>query len=158
MREQASVFVCSEADGWPIGPGDAGEAHARGGFRSRSKSKGSAPRNDPRLQRLVGILGVNTPIQPGLMREKLVGRPIQATRPPDIRRSEMDDRREPFGMPFANREVAVIVANELNRHGRGIWFHTVERQIEGKRWIIIRDVRKLDLVESRFELRQARDA
>ena len=70
----------------------------------------------------------------------------------------MDDRREPFGMPFANREVAVIIANELNRPNRGIWFYTVERQIEGKRWIIIRDVRELDLVESRFELRQARDA
>ena len=51
----------------------------------------------------------------------------------------MDDRREPFGMPFANREVAVIIANELNRHNRGIWFYTVERQIEGKRWIIVRD-------------------
>jgi hypothetical protein len=55
----------------------------------------------------------------------------------------MDDRREPFGMPFANREVAVIVANELNRHDRGIWFYTVERQIEGKRWIIVRDGREL---------------
>ena len=57
----------------------------------------------------------------------------------------MDDRREPFGMPFANREVAVIVANELNRHDRGIWFYTVERQIEGKPWIIVRDGRELDL-------------
>lgn len=57
----------------------------------------------------------------------------------------MDDRREPFGMPFANREVAVIVANELNRHDRAIWFYTVERQIEGKRWIIVRDGRELDL-------------
>ncbi len=69
----------------------------------------------------------------------------------------MDDRREPFGMPFANREVAVIVANELNRHNRGIWFYTVERQIEGKRWIIVRDGRELDFVKCHCELRQARD-
>ncbi len=77
-----------------------------------------------------------------LLPEKLIGRPIQAPRPPDIRGSEMDDRREPFGMPFANRQVAVIVANELNRHDRGIRFYTVERQIEGKRWIIVRDGRE----------------
>ena len=67
----------------------------------------------------------------------------------------MDDRREPFGMPFANREVAVIVANELNRHDRGIWFYTVERQIEGKRWIIVRDGRELDFGKCHCELRQA---
>jgi hypothetical protein len=51
----------------------------------------------------------------------------------------MADPTEPFGMPFANREVAVIIANELNRHNRGIWVYTVERQIEGERWIIVRD-------------------
>ena len=72
--------------------------------------------------------------------------------------SEMDDRREPFGMPFANRELAVIIANELNRHDRGIWFYTVERQIEGKRWIIVRGGRELDFVKRHCELRQARDA
>jgi hypothetical protein len=70
----------------------------------------------------------------------------------------MDDRIEPFGMPFANREVAVIVANELNRHGRGMWFYRVERQIEGKRWVIVRNGRELDLVERYSELRQARRA
>ena len=52
--------------------------------------------------------------------------------------SEMDDRREPFGMPFTNREVAVIVANDLNRHDRGLWFYEVERHIDDKRWIIAR--------------------
>ena len=41
-------------------------------------------------------------------------------------------------MPFANREVAVIVANELNRHDRGLWFYEVERHIDDKRWIIAR--------------------
>ena len=50
----------------------------------------------------------------------------------------MDDRGEPFGMPFTNREVAVIVANELNRHDRGLWFYEVERHIDDKRWIIAR--------------------
>lgn len=50
----------------------------------------------------------------------------------------MDDHCEPFGMPFTNREVADIVANELNRHDRGMWFYRVERNIEGKRWIIVR--------------------
>jgi hypothetical protein len=73
------------------------------------------------------------------MREKLIERPIQACRPPGIQGSEVDDRREQFGMPFANREVAVIIANELNRHNRGIWFYAVERQIKDKRWIIVRD-------------------
>jgi|SRR5208337_3627967 len=92
------------------------------------------------------------------MREKLIGRPIRARRPPDIRGSEMDDRSEPFGMPFTNREVAVIVANELNRHDRGIWFYEVERHFEGKRWIIVREGRELDFVECHCELRQPRDA
>jgi hypothetical protein len=41
-------------------------------------------------------------------------------------------------MPFTNREVAVIVANELNRHDRGLWFYEVERHIDDKRWIIAR--------------------
>jgi hypothetical protein len=70
----------------------------------------------------------------------------------------MDDRSEPFGMPFANREVAAVVANELNRHDRGIWFYTVERQIEGKRWIIVRRGRGSNPAERPSELRQARDA
>ena len=50
----------------------------------------------------------------------------------------MDGRGEPFGMPFTNREVAVIVANELNRHDRGLWLYEVERHIDDKRWIIAR--------------------
>ena len=50
----------------------------------------------------------------------------------------MDDRGEPFGMPFTNREVAVIVANDLNRHDRGLWFYEVERHMDDKRWIIAR--------------------
>ena len=50
----------------------------------------------------------------------------------------MDDRGEPFGMPFTNREVAVIVANDLSRHDRGLWFYEVERHIDDKRWIIAR--------------------
>jgi hypothetical protein len=41
-------------------------------------------------------------------------------------------------MPFTNREVAVIVADELNRHDRGLWFYKVERHIDDKRWIIAR--------------------
>lgn len=76
---------------------------------------------------------------------------------PAIRRArarETDDRGEPFGMPFTNREVAVIVANELNRHDRGIWLYRVERQIEGKRWIIVRDGRELDPVGRPSELRR----
>ena len=43
----------------------------------------------------------------------------------------MDDRGEPFGM-------AVIVANDLSRHDRGLWFYEVERHIDDKRWIIAR--------------------
>jgi hypothetical protein len=37
-------------------------------------------------------------------------------------------------------------------------FYTLERQIEGKRWIIVRDCRELDFVKCHCELRQARDA
>jgi hypothetical protein len=55
-----------------------------------------------------------------------------------MRESERDDRGEPFGMPFTNREVAVIVANDLNRHDRSLWFYEVERHIDDKRWIIAR--------------------
>jgi hypothetical protein len=44
-------------------------------------------------------------------------------------------------MPFTNREVAVIVANQLNRHDRGLWFYGVERHIDEKRWIIARNAR-----------------
>jgi hypothetical protein len=69
----------------------------------------------------------------------------------------VDDHSEPFGMPFANREVAAVVANELNRHDQGIWFYMVERQIEGKRWIIVRDDRESNPVESSSELGRARD-
>ena len=50
----------------------------------------------------------------------------------------MDDRSEPFGMPFTHREAAVIVANELNRRNRGMWSYRLERHIEGKRWIVVR--------------------
>jgi hypothetical protein len=83
------------------------------------------------------------------MREKLIECAAQAHRPPDIRGSEMDGRREPFGMPFANREVAVIIANELNRHNRGMWLYTVERQMESKRWIIVRDDREMIALRAR---------
>ena len=33
-------------------------------------------------------------------------------------------RGEPFGMPFRRREVAVIVASDLNRHDRGMWSYS----------------------------------
>jgi hypothetical protein len=52
-----------------------------------------------------------------------------------------DGRGEPFGMPFTNREVAIIVANELNRHDRGLWFYEVERHIDDKRRFIARNAR-----------------
>jgi hypothetical protein len=52
--------------------------------------------------------------------------------------AEMDDGAEPFGMPFARREVAAIVANDLNRHDRGMWSYHIERHIEGRRWTIVR--------------------
>jgi hypothetical protein len=51
---------------------------------------------------------------------------------------EMDDVGEPFGMPFRSREIAVIVASELNQHDRGQWSYHVERHIEGRRWTIVR--------------------
>ena len=66
---------------------------------------------------------------------------IRRSRAQEIRESEKDGRGEPFGMPFTNREVAVIVANELNRHDRGLWFYGVERHIDEKRWIIARNAR-----------------
>jgi hypothetical protein len=62
---------------------------------------------------------------------------IRSSPAQEIRESEIDDREE-FGMPFTNREVAVIVANDLNRHDRGLWFYEVERHIDDKRWIIAR--------------------
>ena len=68
----------------------------------------------------------------------------------------MDDRSEPFGMPFTNREVAVIVADALNRHGRATWFYRVELHVDGKRWIVVRNDRELDFVGRHCELRQAR--
>jgi hypothetical protein len=51
-------------------------------------------------------------------------------------------------MPFTNREVAVIVANELNRGGRRLWFYKVERHIDHRRWIIIREDRQFDLSDA----------
>ena len=42
-------------------------------------------------------------------------------------------------MAFSNREVAVIVANELNRHSGGLWFYKVEQHIDRKRWITVRE-------------------
>ena len=66
---------------------------------------------------------------------------IRRWRAQGIRESEKDGRGEPFGMPFTNREVVVIVANELNGHDRGLWFYEVERHIDDKRWIIARNAR-----------------
>ncbi len=45
-------------------------------------------------------------------------------------------------MPFTNREVAVILANELNGRDPGLWFYRVERHIDAKRWIIVRESRE----------------
>ena len=45
-------------------------------------------------------------------------------------------------MPFTNREVAVILASELNGHDPGLWFYRVERHIDNKRWIIVREGRE----------------
>jgi hypothetical protein len=56
--------------------------------------------------------------------------------------ADIDDRREPFGMPFTNREVAFVLANELNRRDPGLWFYKVERHIDDKRWIIVREGRE----------------
>jgi hypothetical protein len=59
----------------------------------------------------------------------------------DARRgkSELDDWREPFGMAFSNYEVAVILANELNRRSGGLWFYKVEPHIDNRRWITVRE-------------------
>jgi hypothetical protein len=59
-------------------------------------------------------------------------------------------------MPFTNRDVAVIVANELNRHDRGMWFYKVERHTEGKRWIVVREGREVDFVCGHYEQTQAK--
>lgn len=67
----------------------------------------------------------------------------------------MDDLREPFGMAFANREVAVIVANELNWRGRGLWFYKIERHIDHRRWITLREERQFDLSNAICELCEA---
>jgi hypothetical protein len=63
---------------------------------------------------------------------------------PDPQQSE--EGSQPFGMPFTNHEVAVIVASELNRHDRGLWFYAVEGPIAVKRWIIVRNPRDLPRV------------
>ena len=42
-------------------------------------------------------------------------------------------------MAFSNREAAVIVANELNRRSGGLWFYKVERHIDHRRWITVRN-------------------
>jgi hypothetical protein len=60
---------------------------------------------------------------------------LDARRP----KSESDDWREPFGMAFSNYEIAVILANELNRRSRGLWFYKVERHIDNGRWITVRE-------------------
>jgi hypothetical protein len=79
---------------------------------------------------------------------------LRKSEPESERESEIDDRREPFGMPFTNREVAVIVANQLNRHDSGLWFYQVERHIDEKRWIIMREGR-VEFIERHCEPRQA---
>lgn len=58
-------------------------------------------------------------------------------------------------MPFANRGVADILANELNRHDRGMWVYKVERHLEGKRWIVVREGRELGFVGRHCEQTQA---
>ena len=45
-------------------------------------------------------------------------------------------------MPFTNREVAVILANELNGHDPGLWFYRAEWRVDNKRWIIVREGRE----------------
>jgi len=60
-------------------------------------------------------------------------------------KSETEDQSELFGMPFANREAAVIIASELNAHDRGLWFYKVERHGD-RRWITVRESRKLDRI------------
>ena len=42
-------------------------------------------------------------------------------------------------MAFANREAAVILAKELNRHAGGFWFYKVEQHIDRRRWIAVRE-------------------
>jgi hypothetical protein len=42
-------------------------------------------------------------------------------------------------MAFSNQEAAVILANELNRRSGGLWFYKVERHIDQKRWITVRE-------------------
>ena len=59
-------------------------------------------------------------------------------------------------MPFTKREVAVIVADELNRHDRAMWRYRVGLHIDGKRWIIVRNDRELDFVRRHCELRRTR--
>jgi hypothetical protein len=60
------------------------------------------------------------------------------------RKSGTEEYREPFGMPFTNLEVAFVVANELNRQDQGLWFYNIERHIDDKRWIIVREDRALN--------------
>jgi hypothetical protein len=67
---------------------------------------------------------------------------LRTARAQEFLESEMDGRAEPFGMPFTNREVAVILANELNGHDPGLWFYKVKRHINDKRWIIVREGRE----------------
>jgi hypothetical protein len=67
---------------------------------------------------------------------------IRTERAQQFRESEIDDRGEAFGMPFTNREVAAILAGELNGHDPGLWFYRVERHIDNKRWIIVREGRE----------------
>jgi hypothetical protein len=55
------------------------------------------------------------------------------------RKSESDDSREPFGMAFMNRGAAVMLAHELNRRSGGLWVYKVERHIDRKRWIAVRE-------------------
>jgi hypothetical protein len=47
-------------------------------------------------------------------------------------------------MAFTNRGVAVIVANELNGRARGVRFYKVERHIDNRRWITLREARQFD--------------
>ena len=79
---------------------------------------------------------------------------IRTERAQRFRESEIDDGREPFGMPFTNREVAVILANELNGHDPGLWFYRVERHIDNKRWIIVREGRHSEVAPSSLQPRR----
>jgi hypothetical protein len=42
-------------------------------------------------------------------------------------------------MAFSNHEAAVILAKELNRRSGGLWFYKVERHIDHRRWITVRE-------------------